>query len=243
MPLLRLQKFISQCGIASRRKAEELIVEGQVRVNGKTITELGTKVDPGKDTVYVKNKPINKVAKGIVLFCKPREVVSTLRDPEGRPCIRDYLTKHYDSYFPVGRLDWDTSGLLIVTNDGDLAERLMHPRYGWERVYHAKVEGKVSESTLEKIERGVTLADGKVSAKAKIIEKLDNSVWLEIIVTEGRNRLVRRMMEKLRHSVIKLHRVSYGPFHIGKLKPGQIMKLSQKQYDLYRKKVFDKKNS
>lgn len=238
MALVRLQKFLAECGVASRRKAEELIVAGKVRVNGKTITQLGSKVDPGKDTIYVSNKPVHKPAKGVLLFCKPKEVVSTLKDPEGRPCVGDYLSKNYRSYFPVGRLDWDTSGLMVLTNDGELAEKLMHPRFEWERVYRVKVEGSVSEQLCQKMAVGVKLIDGVAKAKSKIVSQEGKSTWLEVIVTEGRNRLVRRLMDKVKHPVIKLQRVAYGPFHIGKLKPGEMMKLSQRQYDSYRDRII-----
>lgn len=238
MALTRLQKYISECGIASRRKAEELILEGKVRVNGKTIRELGTKVDPDKDEVVVKNKPIQKAHKGILIFNKPTEVVSTLSDPEGRPCIGDYISKHYKSYKPVGRLDWDTSGLMILTNDGDLAAYLMHPRYGFERIYHARVEGSVSEQIFNKMERGVTLADGQAKARGRIISSDEKSTWIEVVVMEGRNRMVRRLMDKLKHPVIKLKRESYGPFRIGKLKVGQIQKLSEGEYQNYKKRVL-----
>ena len=238
MTKVRLQKFLSECGVASRRKSEELILEGKVKVNNKIVRELGTKVDPQEDHVTVRNKVVKTAQKGVLLFHKPKDVVSTLKDPEGRPCLGDYLSKHYRSYFPVGRLDWATSGLILLTNDGELADRLMHPRYSFERVYHARVEGNVSEKTLEKMQRGVTLADGKASAKAKIISNDGKSTWLEVVVSEGRNRLIRRLMDKLKHSVIKLRRISHGPFHIGKLKPGEIMKLNEKQYRHYRSRIL-----
>ena len=243
MPRVRIQKYLSECGVASRRKAEDLIKEGKVRVNGKTITELGSKIDPAVDTIYVKNKPIKVPHKGIILFNKPKDVVSTLSDPEGRPCINDYLTKNYKSYYPVGRLDWETSGLLVLTNDGEVAENLMHPRYGWERVYHARVEGSFSEDNFRKMESGVKLSDGMIQARGKIISQDEKSTWIEIIVVEGRNRVVRRLMDKLRHPVMKLKRVAYGPFRVGKLKPGEIMKLTQKEYSYFREKILKSKKS
>lgn len=240
MKPVRLQKFLSECGVASRRKSEELIESGKVKVNNRTVTELGTKIDPDKDTVTVRNKPVRKAEKGIIIFHKPREVVSTLSDPEGRPCVGDYITRNNRSYFPVGRLDWDTSGLMVLTNDGDIADRLMHPRYKFDRIYHARVEGKVSDSIFEKMRRGVTLADGKAVADGEILSQDENAAWIEIRVHEGRNRLVRRIMDKLKHPVIKLRRISHGPFRIGKLKSGQMMKLNQKQYLFFRKKVLGK---
>lgn len=238
MTKVRLQKFLSECGVASRRASEELILEGKVKVNNKIIREMGVKVDPDKDHVTVRNKVVKTTEKGIILFHKPKEVISTLKDPEGRPCVGDYLTKHYRSYFPVGRLDWDTTGLMVLTNDGDLAERLMHPRYAFERIYEARVEGNVTERIFEKMQQGVTLADGKAKANGKIISNDGKSTWIEVCVTEGRNRLVRRLMDKLKHPVIKLRRVSHGPFHIGKLKSGDMLKLGKRQYEFYRDKVM-----
>lgn len=246
---MRLQKFIAHCGVASRRKAEELITSGKVRVNGNVVTELGTSVNPQKDRVQVRNKSISMPHLGVLLFYKPRGVVSTLSDPEGRPNLSDYLTKHFASYFPVGRLDFDSSGLMILTNDGEMAERLMHPRYEFERTYLARVAGSVSHSVLEKLARGVRLVDGPAKAQARIVapprdvrrpgarEPEEVSTWIEITVGEGRNRLVRRIMERVEHPVIKLRRIAHGPFHIGKLKPGQMRQLTQEEYERIRRKI------
>lgn len=238
MALVRIQKFLSECGIASRRKSEALVVEGKIRVNGKTITELGTKVDPDRDDIYVNNKPVRRAPKGVLLFHKPRGVVSTMSDPEGRPTVADYMTKQYKSYFPVGRLDFETSGLMVLTNDGEMAEHLMHPGYGYERVYHVRVEGRPSERTLEKIETGVRLEDGPATAKVRIIRGDENATWLEIRVQEGRNRLVRRMMDHLRHSVLKLRRVALGPFRLGNLETGEVRKVPEREYEFFRKKII-----
>ena len=243
MAEVRLQKFLAECGIGSRRKMEALIVKGKVRVNGKTVKELGTKVDPEIDKVLVDGRPVQLAPKGIMLFCKPRGVVSTLSDPEGRPAISDYLTKHYKSYFPVGRLDWETTGLLVLTNDGELAERLMHPRFGVERVYHARVEGRIGEDLLSKLAKGIKLRDGFVQARVSILRGDEKSTWVEVHVAEGRNRMVRRLFEKLEHQVMKLKRVSYGPFKIGSLQPGQMRVLTQKEYEQFRRKVFSQKGA
>ncbi len=239
MERVRLQKFISECGVASRRAAEELILEGKVMVNGRVVTEMGVKIDPRRDRVQVRKKIIRPAVKGVLLFYKPRGVVCTLNDPEGRRSVADYLTKHYRSYFPVGRLDWESTGLLVLTNDGELAERLMHPRYQFARTYKVKAEGKVSEALAEKLERGVQLNDGIARAGVKILQYEEASTWLEVTVREGRNRLVRRLMQKIHHPVIKLLRLSHGPFKVGKLRPGDMRKLSEKDYQYYRKRVFE----
>lgn len=235
---IRLQKFLSECGVASRRHAEELILEGKVEVNNKLVTELGTKVDPVRDQVRVKRRIVKPPPRGILLLNKPRGVVSTLSDPEGRPTVADFLTKHYRSYFPVGRLDWDSSGLMILTNDGEMADRLMHPRFGFERTYQVRVEGAVSSRAIEKIEAGVRLQDGMARGRARILRGDESSTWVEITVAEGRNRIVRRLMDKLRHPVMKLKRVQYGPFKLGNLQTGEIRKLTEKEYRSYRERIM-----
>jgi 23S rRNA pseudouridine2605 synthase len=240
---IRLQKFLAECGLGSRRKTEQLIVEGRVQVNGKVVNELGSKVNPFTDRVEVNRKPVKLAPKGVMLLNKPRGVVSTLSDPEGRPTIADFLTKHYRSYFPVGRLDWDSTGLMLLTNDGELAELLMHPRYQFDRVYHARVEGSVSEELLKKFEKGIKLRDGVAYGVARIVGNNDATTWVEIRVREGRNRLVRRMFDEIGHSVVKLKRVEYGPFRLGKLDVGEVRPLTEKEYVQVRRKVFSEVSS
>ncbi|MCB0338009.1 MAG: rRNA pseudouridine synthase, partial [Bdellovibrionales bacterium] len=160
MALVRLQKYLSESGVCSRRKAEQLIISGKVRVNGKREAQLGTKIDPDKDTVQVGKKILRPEPKGIILFHKPRQVVTTMFDPEGRRSISDYLTNRYQSYNPVGRLDYESTGLLVLTNDGQISEWLTHPRFGVEKTYLVKVAGHPSEKTLKRIKRGVMLSDG-----------------------------------------------------------------------------------
>lgn len=210
----------------------------KVKVNGRIVAELGTKIDPAVDRVQVKERFVSLVERGVLLLNKPRGVVSTLSDPEGRPTIGDFLTKHFRSYFPVGRLDWESTGLVVLTNDGELAERLMHPRYGFERVYHVKVSGRVDDKTVRRLERGINLEDGPVAARVSVLETLEDATWLEVMVTVGRNRIVRRMMEAVHHPVQKLQRVSHGPFRIGKLKPGEMRRLTQREYEFARTKVL-----
>ncbi len=235
--LVRLQKYLSECGVASRRKSEELITDGKVFVNGKRITELGTKVDPSEDTVRVRKKVIRSQEKGIILLNKPRHVISSMSDPEGRPTVADYLTKRYSSYYPVGRLDWDTTGLLILTNDGEMADKLMHPRNQFSRIYHTRVAGVISEKTYKKLEAGVYLDGQLVQCKLKELQVQDDATWLEVIVTEGRNHLVKKIMEKVRHPVQKLKRISHGPFKLGNLQVGQIRHLTEGEYIRYKIKV------
>ncbi len=238
MASVRLQKFLAECGIGSRRKMEQFITEGRVRINGQMVTELGRKIDPDTDKVEVNRKRVHAAPKGIMLLNKPRGVVSTLSDPEGRRCVADFLTKHYRSYFPVGRLDWDSTGLMVLTNDGDVAERLMHPRFGFERVYHARVEGAVTVALLSKLEQGVKLSDGVVKATGSILRNDDASSWVEVRIREGRNRVVRRVFEKLGHPVMKLKRIVYGPFKLGRLQVGEVRVLTRKEYEEARMKVL-----
>ncbi len=235
---VRLQKFLAECGVGSRRKMEQFIKEGRVRVNGQVVTELGRKINPEVDKVEVNRRPVRAAPKGIVVLNKPRGVVSTLSDPEGRPTVAQFLTKHYASYFPVGRLDYDSTGLMILTNDGEMAERLMHPRYGFERVYEARVEGSVSQAVLDKLHSGVRLSDGMVQADAAVLRSDDKTTWVQVTIKEGRNRVVRRVFEKLGHAVMKLKRTTYGPFKIGRLQVGQARVMTLKEYIQVRRKVM-----
>ena len=243
MSEVRLQKFLAECGVGSRRKMEQFIKEGRVRINGQVVTELGRKINPDTDRVEVNRRPVHAAPKGIMLLNKPRGVVSTLSDPEGRRTVGDFLTKHYSSYFPVGRLDWDSTGLMVLTNDGEVAERLMHPRYGFERVYHARVEGAVPVEVLSKLERGLRLSDGFVKAQGTILKNDESSTWVEVRIHEGRNRVVRRLFDKLGHPVMKLKRILYGPFKLGRLQVGQVRVLTRKEYEEARIKVLRAKET
>lgn len=236
--LVRIQKFIAESGISSRRKAEALIQQGEVRVNGKVVTKLGTKIDPEKDHIVVGNKIIKPAPKGVALYHKPRGVVSTLSDPEGRPALGDLLTKQLQSYYPVGRLDYDATGLIVLTNDGEFAEHMMHPRYDIERIYEVRVEGSPRAQDLEKLELGVKLADGMARAEAKILSFDSKTTWLRLKVTEGRNHLVKRLMQKIGHPVVKLKRIGHGPFRLGTLRPGEIKRLSEREFRETRRRVL-----
>ncbi len=235
---MRLQKYLAQAGVASRRKSEELIEEGRVRVNGTVQSELGTKIDPAVDVIKVGNRVIRPEKQGLALFHKPRGVLSSRTDAKGRKIFTDYLPKKLQNYFPVGRLDYDSSGLLILTNDGELSQRLLHPRHGVERVYEVKISGELSEKELQRIQRGVRLQDGKVQADIKPIKRLKDAAWYQITLTVGRNRIIRRLMEHLRRPVQKLKRVRHGPFSLGRLKPGDITILSAEEFQKVRERVF-----
>lgn len=234
-----MHKYLASCGIAARRKAEKLILDGRVKVNGELVTELGSKVDPERDKVFVNNKEVRPHVLGVMLLNKPRGVVSTLSDPEGRKSIANYLTKHFKSYFPVGRLDTDSSGLIILTNDGALTEKLLHPRYQLKRVYICEVSGSVSEDLLGRLRRGINLRDGLARALVKIYQQTENGTLLEVTIREGRNRIVRRIFEKVGHPVISLKRIAHGPFRLGKLRSGEVRKLSEKEYAQLREKILN----
>ena len=236
----RLQKFIAQCGVTSRRKAEELIQQGRVEVNGHMVIELGSKVDPIKDKVKVDGERIKTGKPGVLLMNKPEKVISTMSDPEGRRTVKHLLPRGFESFFPVGRLDWESTGLMIFTNDGELADRMLHPRFQCPRTYHIRVKGHVTKETLAKIREGVVLEDGLISAKAKFLPSEGKGTWLELQLTEGRNRIVRRLMDKLRHPVVKLRRVKYGPFSLGRMKPGQVYELPLADYKKARSAVMGK---
>ena len=237
MSQLRLQKYIAQCGIASRRGAEELIEEGRVSVNGHVVETQGTKVDPAIDVVKVGNRVLRQQKRGVILLHKPRDVVCSRVDPGGRRTVLDFLDRKHQSYFPVGRLDDASSGLVVMTNDGELAERLCHPRYELERIYEVKVAGIVDERLCIRLNKGVVLEDGPVRARVKILRREDGATWLKVTLTEGRNRVIRRMMDQVRRPVRKLRRISHGPLHLGRLRSGKILELKPAEYQELRAQV------
>ncbi|WP_240377686.1 pseudouridine synthase [Bacillus piscicola] len=220
----RVQKVIANAGVTSRRKAEELMQEGRVKVNGKVVRELGTKVNPNKDTVEVDGVPLNKEEPVYYLFYKPRQVISAVQDDRGRAVVTDYFQEVEQRIFPVGRLDYDTSGLLLLTNDGDFANMMMHPKNKINKTYIAKVKGKPSKETLQKLQAGVVI-EGKKTAKARARitsanRKTDSSI-VELVIHEGRNQQVRKMFEAIGHPVIKLKREKYGFLTLGNMRPGE----------------------
>jgi pseudouridine synthase len=227
----RLQKIIARAGITSRRKAEELILQGRVKVNGQVVMELGSKADPEKDHVKVDGKLIHfKQPQAYLMLNKPRGYVTTLSDPEGRPTVLDLLKGVRQRVFPVGRLDYDTEGLLLLTNDGDLAHALMHPSYEVSKTYLAKVKGVLPDDKIKKLERGVPLRDGKTSpCTIKKVRKTQENSWLEVTLHEGKKRQVRRMLERVGHPVLKLKRIRYAFLGLAGLLPGQYRHLSPQE--------------
>ena len=223
----RLQKMIAQAGLCSRRQAERLISEGKVKVNGQVVTVLGTKVDPTRDRVEVSGKKLMRDARRYILLHKPLNCVSTRSDEHGRPTILDYLKGVEERIVPVGRLDFDTEGLLLLTNDGELTHALTHPSGQTPKTYQVKVQGNPTLQVLESLQMGVLLEDGPAQASDVFIvtpgERVsDKNTWLELTVTEGRNRLVRRMLEQVGHAVLRLRRVNFASLKLtSRLRPGQ----------------------
>jgi pseudouridine synthase len=240
MALERLQKILAHAGVASRRAAELLIREGRVSVNGRVVTELGSKADPERDHVKVGGKLITRAENPVYLLLhKPGRVVTTMRDPEGRPCVAAYLRGVRARVYPVGRLDFESEGLLLLTNDGGLAARLMHPSGGVERIYEVKIKGQVPEKDLERLRRGV-YADGERLAAERIRllrRSAEKNAWLEVVLREGKNRHVRRMVEALGHDVLALRRVAYGPLRLGRLPRGAMRPLSRDEVEALRRCV------
>jgi pseudouridine synthase len=222
MPQERLQKILSQAGLMSRRHAEEAIKEGRVSVNGQIIRELGSKADSETDTILLDGKPVTiPELKTTILLHKPRKVMTTKNDPEGRKTVMDLLPTELSNVNPVGRLDYESEGLLILTNDGDLALKLTHPRYGIKKVYLASVRERLSRKSIDELTSGVTLEDGR-GRFATIQEKhSEGAHWVyEVTVTEGRNRFVRRMLHAVGHPVERLVRIRMGPYELGNLEAG-----------------------
>lgn len=228
--LERLQKIISAAGITSRRASEELILKGQVAVNGVVVTELGTKADPAKDKITVNGKLLQVSEQRLyILLNKPAGYMTTLDDPEGRPLVTELLReKISERVYPVGRLDYNTEGLLLLTNDGEWANRLMHPRHEVDKEYHVRVRGKVHNSQLSQLAAGVMIDDKPTApATVKLIKEGEQNDWLSITIHEGRNRQVRRMCEAVSLSVVRLKRVRYGNLVLGNLRSGEFRFLTE----------------
>lgn len=224
----RLQKILARAGVASRRKAEEYIAAGRVEVNGKRVTELGTKVNAGKDTIRVDGKLVADIEDRVyyVLF-KPAGCVTTLADPEGRATVADYVKMVRERVYPVGRLDYDAEGALILTNDGELAHKLMHPKFGARRTYLAKVKGGISDRVLEELRAGVQLEDGLATPlEADFVQRADKNTWIKLVVAEGRPHLVKRLCEAVGHPVQRLFRASYAGVDVEGMMAGELRELS-----------------
>ncbi|RMD83804.1 MAG: rRNA pseudouridine synthase [Candidatus Dadabacteria bacterium] len=237
--MIRLHKVIAGRGYCSLRKAERLILQGKVKVNGE-VAQGVCLVDPERDLIEIQGREIKPQPLGVILFHKPKKVVSTMSDPEGRRCIGDYITKRYRGYKPVGRLDWDTTGLMVLTNDGKLAYRLSHPRFGFERVYDVKVKGRLNEKQLRAIERGIKIDGRRVVGEIDSLREDECSSRLRFVLREGRNRVVRKVFQRVGTPVQKLKRIRFGPFSLGRLKSGEIRKLSHKEYLRYKSIIMGK---
>jgi pseudouridine synthase len=225
---IRLQKVLAAAGVASRRVCEDLITKGRVRVNGKVVTELGSRIFPEVDQVQVDNRPIQLDPDRVyIAFHKPRGVVSTMADENGRPCLADYFVG-FERVFNVGRLDAETTGLILMTNDGEMANQLAHPSYEVQKLYVAKVRGKITRVEMQKLLDGVKLEDGLQKAdSARVLDQNEQSSLVEIVLHSGKNRIVRRMFEAIGFPVLDLTRKSFGPLRLGNIKPGQFRELSK----------------
>ncbi|HEY3373898.1 MAG TPA: pseudouridine synthase [Candidatus Aquicultor sp.] len=235
----RLQKFLARAGVSSRRHAEQLITDGRVKVNGHVVTELGTKVDPVNDVVEVDNKRIlPKEEKLYIILNKPSGFITSVTDPYGRPTVIELLGGIQDRVFPVGRLDLDTEGLLLLTNDGELAFRLTHPRYKVKKKYITEVMGHPPDDLLNNLRKGIMLEDGMTApAEIKVLRETKSSTLLETTISEGKKRQIRRMFEAIGHSVIFLKRIAVDNIVLNKLPLGDFRHLTDKEIDMLYKSV------
>lgn len=229
---VRLQKVLAAAGVGSRRKCEDLIEAGKVSVNGETVDQLGVRIDPAACVIEVDGKRISVDTSLVtVVLNKPRGVVSTMSDPDGRPALDQFVKQYTERLFHVGRLDADTTGVLLLTNDGELANRLAHPTHGVSKLYVAKVVGRVPKTLTTTLRQGIDLDDGPVRAvECRIIDASDQHSLVEVEMHEGRNRIVRRMFDAVGHPVTELVRTRFGTITLGTLQPGQVRELSS--YDI-----------
>jgi len=236
---VRLNKFLSQSGVSSRREADKMIENGRIKINGRVVNTLGIKIDDDKDTIEVNGKEVKKDRNLIYLLLnKPSGYLVTLKDPFKRPTIMNFLSHLEKRVFPVGRLDYDTEGLLLLTNDGELAYRLMHPRYKIKKVYLAKVNGNPRDSELSTLEKGVYLDNGKTApTKISRIYSGSKESCFRIEIYEGRKREIKRLFEYIGHRVLKLKRVKFAGLDQGKLKKGQWRHLTKKELLMLKKQV------
>lgn len=219
----RLQKIIAEMGISSRRGAEEIIIEGRVTVNGQ-VAVLGMKADPAKDHIKVDGKLIVQPEKKVYLvFHKPRGVLTSLSDPQGRPVVKDFLRGIRQRVFPVGRLDYDSEGMLILTNDGEFAHAILHPSKKIPKTYMVKIKGVLSDEGMERIRTGIKI-EGTMTAPAKVkrVRKTEQNSWIEVTIFEGRKRQIRKMLERVGNPVIRLMRIRINGLEMGDLMPGQL---------------------
>lgn len=228
--MIRLQKYMAECGVASRRKSEELILNGEVYVNGKQIKELGTKVNES-DEIVVSGKTVGKESKEYYLLYKPSKVVSTVKDEKGRTTVIDLIDSK-SKLFPIGRLDYDTTGVILITNDGELCNKLTHPKFEVERVYEVKLEGIIKINEVKTIENGIII-DGVKTKKCKIklkkVDKKNNKSYLVVTLEEGKNHEVKNMFKYFNYEVVKLKRIRYSFLTLEGLKIGESRRLNIKE--------------
>ena len=226
--MVRLQKFLAEAGVASRRAAEKLIREGHVEVNGEVVSELGSRIDPARDRVAVDGRPVKVRRKLYVAVNKPKGYISTRSDPEKRRIITDLLPPEWRNLYPVGRLDHDTEGLIFLTNDGDFALRLTHPRYGTRKIYEATVEGRIDGQKLRRLMEGVR-DEGELlkATRARVLSASNRQSVVEVELTEGKNREIRRMFKVLGHEVSRLARTQIGRIKLGELRSGKWRTLTE----------------
>jgi 23S rRNA pseudouridine2605 synthase len=231
----RLNKYLAHAGVGSRRHCDDMILHGRVSVDGAVVRELGTRIDPEQQDVHVDGQPLQAERLVHWLVNKPRGFLCTNHDPAGRPRAIDLVPHVSERVYTVGRLDEDSEGLLLLTNDGDLAFRLMHPRFGVYKTYLVQVAGKPTRDDFEKLLRGIWLSDGHVKAKrVKRLKAQGESTWLEIVLSEGKNREVRRMLAQLGHKVMRLKRTAIGPITLDRLPKGKARKLKAAEVERLR---------
>jgi 23S rRNA pseudouridine2605 synthase len=234
--MLRLNKFLAHAGLGSRRHCDDLIASGRIRVDGLVVREMGARVDPETANVELDGQPVRPERHVYWLVNKPLGYLCTNHDPDGRPRAIDLVPHVGERVYTVGRLDEDSEGLILLTNDGDLAFKLMHPRFGIHKTYLVQVAGKPTKEDLEKLLEGVWLSDGHVKAKrVKRLKSQGESTWLEIVLTEGKNREIRRMLAKLDHKVMRLKRIALGPIKLDRLRKGKARKLKIEEVELLNK--------
>ena len=229
--LIRLQKLLAQSGVASRRRCEELMLAGLVEVDGEVVTRLGTKVDPRTAVIRVEGRRLPPMSPHVYLVLnKPRGVVSTMSDPEGRRTLADFVADRPERLFHVGRLDTDTEGLILLTNDGDFAHRMAHPSFELDKTYVAEVPGPVTRATVRRVLDGVTLDDGPVTVSSfKVVSGHGDKAIVELVIHEGRNRIVRRLLEAVGHPVRRLTRTGIGPVRVTGLGRGELRELTREE--------------
>jgi len=240
----RLQKVIATAGIASRRHAEKLITEGRVSVNNVVVTQLGVKADAEKDVIRVDGKTISpEKTKLYIILNKPAGFVTTLHDPQNRPTVVDLLSDVSERVYPVGRLDYDSRGLLLLTNDGDFAQKIQHPRFQKPKIYRVKIQGRLSKEELKQLDKGIKLSDDVFKPENLKIEKInDKSSWLRLTLREGKNRIIRRGFEAIGHRVAHLMREAIGDLRLGGLREGMWRHLTKKEISqLLENKVIEKR--